>query len=457
MENSILIIDDDLMVTRTLEKLLSKQEYSAVASQDGYDAMDKILGARSFDLIICDLKLPGMDGIETIRKIKEDLKIKNKSDVPVIFITGYANSELYSEARNMGKVLVKPFDNAELLETVKEYITYAQTDSDLASYSTLLPLPKPLQELRPSALSVDITNKCNLRCRHCFWCTHKSSWNATTNKDILKLVKATLEKYPTITNITWYGGEPLIDNQTRGLIEQGLAFRKNNLIISNGYFSIPDWHKNAHFAVSIDGTEKAHDEMRGLPGLYKKARENIKDALRRGLPVAVIYCINATNIDCIPAFMQEWADIGLIGIVFTTYVPIRGKDAHLVLSEEQGDKVADLLIEMKKKYGSFIGNTELMIELIRFKYSEELAKNCPMNTINKDSKGYSLHMCNDGNIRIPCAFGMGASHLHCRSITKVALYAGKVLHDRASLLGLFRMYHSKPYSKEKEVTINLTV
>jgi len=456
MENSILIIDDDMLITRTLEKLLSKQEYSAVASQDGYDAMDKILGARSFDLIICDLMLPGINGVETIRKIKEDLKANNKSDIPVIFITGYANSDVYDEARNIGKVLIKPFDNDELLETVKEYLIYAQMDSGATSYSTMLPLPKPLQDLSPSALSVDITNKCNLRCKHCFWSTHKSSWNATTNKDILSLVKATLEKYPTITNITWYGGEPLIDSETKGLIERGLAFRKNNLVISNGYFPIPDWHKNVHFAVSIDGTEKIHDEMRGLPGLYEKARENIKDAVKRGLPVALIYCINATNIDCIPAFMKDWVDVGLIGIVFTTYVPIRGKDAHLILTDEDRDRIVDVLLEMKNKYGSFIGNTALMIELIRSKYSEELAKNCPMNTLNENSKSFSFHMCNDGSIRIPCAFGMGASHLHCRSITKVALYAGKVLHDKASLLAMFRMYHSKPYSKENKVTINLT-
>ncbi len=312
------------------------------------------------------------------------------------------------------------------------------------------------QKLRPSALSVDVTNICNLRCQHCFWSTHESSKTATTNKNIINLVKDILNKYPSITNITWYGGEPLINEETRKLVEEGIKLRKNNLVITNGYFPIPNWQKNAHFAVSIDGTEKVHDRLRCMPGLYKMLKKNIQDAVKQGISVAALYCINATNIDCIPDFMEEWKDKGLIGVVFTTYVPIKGKNSDICLTDEQRDKVVDILIKMKKKYGSLIGNTELMIELIRSKYSEDLAKKCPMNALNENVKTYSLHMCNDGTIRVPCAFGAGASHLHCRSITKVALYAGKVLHDRDSLLALFRMYHSKPYSKEKKVTINLT-
>lgn len=467
MKRSILLIDDDMMVTRSLGTLLAKQEYSAAASQDGYDAVDKIVGAQNFDLIICDLRLPGINGIETIHRIKEHLKVQNKPDIPVVFITGYADSDIHNQARNLGKVLTKPFDTTEFLKTVEEYITYGQTESKLelpatqeeasadASYSVLLPLPKTLENLRPTALSVDVTNKCNLRCKHCFWYTHKSSWSATTNKNIINLAKAVLEKYPSITNVTWYGGEPLFDDETRALVEQGLGFRKNNLVITNGFFPIPDWHKDVHAAVSIDGTEKIHDGLRGLHGLYKRCRENISDAVKRDIPVAIIYCINATNIDCIPKFLEEWIDIGLIGMVFTTYVPIRGKDPHLILSDGQRDKVVGLLMQMKKKYGSFIGNTELMIELIRAKYSEELAKNCPMNLFNRNVRIHSLHMCNDGSIRVPCAFGMQAAHLHCRSVTKVALYAGKILRDRTSLLALFRMYHSKPYSKERKVSISL--
>jgi len=445
MHKSILIIDDDLSVTRSLGRLLSKQQYYAAVSQNGHEALDDIIKNRHFDLIICDLRLPDIDGVQTMQRIKAHLKEKNRPDIPVLFITGYADSELYQKAKGIGKVLVKPFNNEELLENINQH----------TGCSVITPLPQNIRELRPTALSVDITNKCNLRCKHCFWYIQKSSWGASTNPDILNLVKTALKKYPTITNVTWYGGEPLIDDETKKLVGEGLHLKKNNLVITNGYYPIPDWHENVHFAASIDGTEKIHDGLRGLPGLYQKTKENISDAVSRNIPIALIYCINAMNIDCIPAFMEEWTKMGLIGMVFTTYVPLRGKDPELTLTDEQRDKIVALLLEMKKKYTTFIGNTELMIELIRGKYSEELAKNCPMNILNKNVKPFSLHMCNDGSIRVPCAFGMGAEHLHCRSITKVALYAGKVLRDRKSFLALFRMYHSKPYSKNKQLSISL--
>ncbi len=120
MFKNILVIDDDKLVAHTLGNLLAKEGYSATASEDGYKALEEIFSENKFDLIVCDLKLPGMDGFETIKKIKEYLKAKNKPDVPVIFITGY--SDLYEKARQFGKVFLKPFDNEEFIKSIEEYI-----------------------------------------------------------------------------------------------------------------------------------------------------------------------------------------------------------------------------------------------------------------------------------------------------------------------------------------------
>lgn len=122
MEKSILIIDDDRMVTHAIGNLLAKENYSAKASYDGYDALDEIIKERHFDLIVCDIRLPGLNGVETVKKIKERLKALNKPDVPVIFITGYTDPELHAEAQKLGKLFLKPFDNKEFLEAIKEYI-----------------------------------------------------------------------------------------------------------------------------------------------------------------------------------------------------------------------------------------------------------------------------------------------------------------------------------------------
>lgn len=196
--------------------------------------------------------------------------------------------------------------------------------------------------------------------------------------------------------------------------------------------------------------------MRGV-NTYNKTRENVLAAIAKGVPIAICYCVNAVNIDCIPHLLAEWADKRIIGIVFTAYAPLMNRDSYLSLTDSQRDKAVSLLLQMKKKYGRFIGNTETMIELIRAQYGAELAQDCPMNILNRSGRGgCSIHMCNDGSIRVPCALGRDADCLQCRSVTKMALYAGMVLRDKRSLLASFRMYHSKPYGEQKSaLTIEL--
>jgi len=122
MEKSILVIDDDRLVTHALGNLLARQGYSATASEDGYGALDEIFKDRDFDLIICDLRMPGIDGVETAKKIREYLKSKDRPQIPIIFITGYADSDLHIKAKGLGKVLLKPFETDDLLNNISEYL-----------------------------------------------------------------------------------------------------------------------------------------------------------------------------------------------------------------------------------------------------------------------------------------------------------------------------------------------
>jgi sulfatase maturation enzyme AslB (radical SAM superfamily) len=316
------------------------------------------------------------------------------------------------------------------------------------AFPSTVPLDSEVLEgLQPSALSVDVTNLCNLRCKHCFWDAYDEALPAKTNESILDSVKAVLKKYPSITNITWYGGEPLISNKTIALVQQGLTFKKNNLVITNGTFPIPEWRENVHFAVSLDGTQEIHDSLRGI-NTYNKAKKNVLAAITKGIPLGILYCINSTNIDCIPDFIKEWAGKGTLGILFTAYAPLDGRDSYLSIADDQRDKIVSLLMRMKKKYGRLVVNTEKMIELIRAKYGEQLARNCPMNVLNEEGNALSFHMCQDGSIRLPCALGREANCLECRSVTKMALYAGLVLRDKKSLLAAFRMYHSKSHREK---------
>lgn len=310
---------------------------------------------------------------------------------------------------------------------------------------------KILDDICPTALSVDVTNLCNLKCKHCFWDSYSCEVAAITNRSILESVKRVLEKYPSITNITWYGGEPLLNKETISLVEKGMKLRKNNLVITNGTSPIPDWHKDIHIGVSVDGVREIHNELRELE-IYDKLKTNIISAINKRVPVGILYCLNAVNVDCIPEFLEEWSQVGLIEIVFTTYAPIKGRHPVLALTDTQRDKAVSILLEMKGKYKNLISNTEAMIELILGKYGKVLADNCLMNIFNRKSRVYSIHMCNDGSIRVPCALGRDADCLECRSVTKLALYAGMVLRDKKTLFALFKMYHSKPHRMEAETS-----
>lgn len=120
MAKNILVIDDDGMVTKSLCDLLNKTGFCADALESGFDAIEKVIGTH-VDLIVVDIRMPGIDGVETVKRIKEILKSKNKPDIPVIFITGYSDAKANLDAKELGKVLFKPFDNQEFLECINRY------------------------------------------------------------------------------------------------------------------------------------------------------------------------------------------------------------------------------------------------------------------------------------------------------------------------------------------------
>jgi sulfatase maturation enzyme AslB (radical SAM superfamily) len=300
-------------------------------------------------------------------------------------------------------------------------------------------------EISPSALSVEVTNQCNLRCKHCFWDNYKADLPQHTDVTVIDSVRAILERYRTITNIVWYGGEPLLNDQTTALVRRGIDELgiKNNMVITNGIHGIPLWHDSTvFFAVSVDGTESAHDFVRGYK-TYRKTKANVQQAVRTGTPVGLIYCLNAYNNECVPDFLHEWFDSGIRGVVFTMTAPIRGKTAEVDLTDAQREALVDRLLEQKQIYGDFIHNSETMIRLLHPQYDEVLAQNCMMNRHNTAQRVHSIHMRNDGSLQTPCALGPDVDCLKCRSITHVALFAAKYLRDPESLLALFRMYHAK--------------
>lgn len=127
----ILVIDDDKLVTYSLNNLLTKEGYSTLTSLNAHEALDKVIKYSDIDLIICDIRLPDINGFETARKIKEYLQANNKPDIPIIFIPGFTDRDLHIKAQELGKVLLKPFETKEFLDSIAIEIERIPHDAKL--------------------------------------------------------------------------------------------------------------------------------------------------------------------------------------------------------------------------------------------------------------------------------------------------------------------------------------
>jgi excisionase family DNA binding protein len=107
----ILVVDDEASIRDLLSKTLALAEYDVDVAPDGRSALDR-MRVYPYDLLIADLKMPGMDGLSVIREAK-----RYKSDLPVIIITGFSTESSAIEAVNLGVAgsLTKPFRVPQVL------------------------------------------------------------------------------------------------------------------------------------------------------------------------------------------------------------------------------------------------------------------------------------------------------------------------------------------------------
>ncbi|MFA5330713.1 MAG: sigma-54 dependent transcriptional regulator [Prolixibacteraceae bacterium] len=113
--SKILVIDDERSIRNTLKDILEFEKYQVELAEDGFKALE-ILKSGDFDVILCDIKMPGMDGIEVLQKVEE-----LKPDTPVIMISGHGNIDTAVESIKKGAFdfIEKPLDLNRLLITLR--------------------------------------------------------------------------------------------------------------------------------------------------------------------------------------------------------------------------------------------------------------------------------------------------------------------------------------------------
>jgi excisionase family DNA binding protein len=107
----VLVVDDEASIRELLSKTLALAEYEVDTAPDGRTAIER-LRLGQYDLLIADLKMPGLDGLSLIREAK-----RYKADLPVIIITGFSTESSAIEAVNLGVAgyLTKPFRVPQVL------------------------------------------------------------------------------------------------------------------------------------------------------------------------------------------------------------------------------------------------------------------------------------------------------------------------------------------------------
>ncbi len=115
---SILVVDDEQVILDLFLRVLGTKGHKVTTAKDGYQAIEEVKKDR-FDIIFLDIVMPGINGLETYRKIKE-----LDPNVPTVMMTGYSVEELIEQAMSEGVqgCLYKPFSIVEIIKTVEKVL-----------------------------------------------------------------------------------------------------------------------------------------------------------------------------------------------------------------------------------------------------------------------------------------------------------------------------------------------
>jgi len=120
MSKTILIVDDSESIREVVSFTLENEGYKVLIGIDGKDAL-KFLDGSSIDLIITDLHMPEMDGIELIKNVR---KMEAYKRIPILFLTTESQVSKKMEAKEAGATgwIIKPFVPAKLIDALKKVL-----------------------------------------------------------------------------------------------------------------------------------------------------------------------------------------------------------------------------------------------------------------------------------------------------------------------------------------------
>ena len=137
--HKVLVVDDDPVVGRSFDRVLSERGYAVITAANGQEALDR-MAREDYDMVFTDIRMPGMDGIDVAAKIKA-----RQPWMPVVIVTGYGTDDAQARARKVGVTafLHKPLSSDAIEASAREALSTATaaTVERPATEAKLEPLP----------------------------------------------------------------------------------------------------------------------------------------------------------------------------------------------------------------------------------------------------------------------------------------------------------------------------
>jgi len=248
------------------------------------------------------------------------------------------------EPTELAKYLQNPVTRRGVATVLKGVGTYGVTKPQLLN--------------SPFLVVWNITNMCNLRCRHCYQQAGHVSKDELTLEEKLKLVDELASVG--IVGIAFSGGEPIMHPD---FFPTARRARERNLYVSvatNGVLLTPEIVNRlanigvGYVEVSLDSARpEVHDSFRGLPGAWKRTVEGISNSTKAGIFTVMATTVTRLNLEDVPALIDLSKKLGVSRFAHFNFIPTgRGKEIiNLDLSPPQREELLKLLYEKSQTSG----------------------------------------------------------------------------------------------------------
>ena len=240
----------------------------------------------------------------------------------------------------------------------------------------------------PAAM-VNITNKCTLRCKHCFiYRDGNPNERAEEMESSVMISKLSeLRRRHGIKTMLWMGGEPLL---RKDVLIEGTKIFERNTVTTNGTLELIPLQR-CTYVVSLDGPPDLNDAIRGK-GCFEKVMKTLSEVPDDFEPTVMCQCVvTKLNEEHLEELVKILMPTRAKGLTFSFYVPCAVDESEYTWkSLERRDKAVRTVMGLKEKYPNFVWNNRKALELTLSGNSKKVTDNCP-------SKKYVLPLYLNGD------------------------------------------------------------